>query len=152
MSQNAVETQETINEEAVIRTLIDAWADSFRNKNIDKMLSHYAQDMVFFGLAPPLKQAGADTFKKSLENWFPGFEGPIGYELTDLKIVVNGNAAFAHSVNHMTGKRKEGEFGVWIRSTLGFHKIDGKWLITHEHLSVPFYMEGSFKAAVDLKP
>jgi ketosteroid isomerase-like protein len=41
---------------------------------------------------------------------------------------------------------------MWLRETLCFRKIDGKWKITHEHESVPFYMDGSFKAAVDLKP
>jgi len=24
--------------------------------------------------------------------------------------------------------------------------------VTHEHVSVPFYMDGSYRAAVDLKP
>jgi ketosteroid isomerase-like protein len=41
---------------------------------------------------------------------------------------------------------------LWFRETLGFRKIDGKCAITHEHKSVPFYMDGSFKAAIDLKP
>jgi hypothetical protein len=41
---------------------------------------------------------------------------------------------------------------LWFRATLGFRKIDGRWKITNEHSSVPFYMDGSFKAAVDLKP
>jgi PhnB protein len=31
-------------------------------------------------------------------------------------------------------------------------KKDGGWKAMHEHLSVPFYMDGSKKAAVDLKP
>ncbi|WP_446719495.1 hypothetical protein [Inquilinus sp. OTU3971] len=26
------------------------------------------------------------------------------------------------------------------------------WVIVHEHESVPFYMDGSLRAAVDLKP
>lgn len=41
---------------------------------------------------------------------------------------------------------------LWFRATLGFRKIAGQWKIVHEHSSVPFYMDGSFKAAVDLKP
>jgi ketosteroid isomerase-like protein len=41
---------------------------------------------------------------------------------------------------------------LWFREILGFRKIDGEWTITHEHSSVPFYMDGSFKAAIDLKP
>jgi ketosteroid isomerase-like protein len=36
--------------------------------------------------------------------------------------------------------------------TACYRKIKGKWLITHEHVSVPFYMDGSYRAAVDLKP
>jgi hypothetical protein len=30
--------------------------------------------------------------------------------------------------------------------------MGGKWAIVHEHVSVPFYMDGSYKAAIDLKP
>jgi ketosteroid isomerase-like protein len=39
-----------------------------------------------------------------------------------------------------------------MRSTIGLRKIEGKWLVTHEHTSVPNYMDGSDKAAIDLKP
>jgi ketosteroid isomerase-like protein len=41
---------------------------------------------------------------------------------------------------------------MWFRVTLGLRRIDGKWLVTHEHSSVPFYMDGSLRAAVDLNP
>jgi ketosteroid isomerase-like protein len=36
--------------------------------------------------------------------------------------------------------------------TLGCRRIDGAWKIVHEHASVPFAMDGSFRALVDLKP
>jgi len=29
---------------------------------------------------------------------------------------------------------------------------DGRWQITHEHQSVPFEMDGSFTASIDLQP
>jgi PhnB protein len=55
--------------------------------------------------------------------------------------------------NRIHGKRTDGsETNVWIRLTLCFRKIGGAWKVTHEHTSVPFYMDGSFKAAVDLTP
>ena len=44
------------------------------------------------------------------------------------------------------------EVKLWYRQTLSFRKIDGEWKISHEHTSVPFYMDGSFRAAIDLKP
>jgi ketosteroid isomerase-like protein len=39
-----------------------------------------------------------------------------------------------------------------VRATICYRKIDGKWMVTHEHVSVPFYMDGTYRAAVDLKP
>ena len=39
-----------------------------------------------------------------------------------------------------------------MRATVGYRKTNGKWMITHEHVSLPFYMDGSYRAAVDLKP
>jgi ketosteroid isomerase-like protein len=43
------------------------------------------------------------------------------------------------------------ETDVWVRSTIRYRKIDGKWMIAPEHVSVPFYMY-SGKASVDLRP
>jgi ketosteroid isomerase-like protein len=42
-------------------------------------------------------------------------------------------------------------FNLWFRATLCLRKIDGQWLIAHEHNSTPFYMD-SMKAALDLEP
>jgi hypothetical protein len=54
---------------------------------------------------------------------------------------------------HIIGKRTSDEqTDVWVRATVGFAKEDGGWKATHEHFSVPFYMDGSNKAAIDLKP
>jgi PhnB protein len=39
-----------------------------------------------------------------------------------------------------------------VRATVGCRKIADRWKVTHEHSSVPFYMDGSYKAAVDLRP
>ena len=40
---------------------------------------------------------------------------------------------------------------MWVRTTVCFRKIDGTWLITHEHNSVPFNPETG-KASLDLAP
>ncbi len=57
--------------------------------------------------------------------------------------------------NHKVVSRDE-----WLaaRKTCGLRrpsasaKSTASGTITHEHSSVPFYMDGSFKAAIDLKP
>jgi ketosteroid isomerase-like protein len=53
----------------------------------------------------------------------------------------------------MRGTRTGGEkTDLWFRHTVCFRKVDGTWKIVHFHESVPFYMDGSYKAAIDLKP
>ena len=139
--------------EAEIRQLIDNWAAALRAKDSNALMSHYTPDILVFDLAPPLQYAGIDAYRKNFEEWFPSFEGPIGYEIRDLSITTGDDAAFSHSLNRISGTRTSGEqTDVWVRATVGFRKVDGKWRIAHEHASVPFYMDGSFKAAVDLKP
>jgi uncharacterized protein (TIGR02246 family) len=140
-------------DEAQISTLIDDLAKAVRAKNVDRVMSHYAADIVTFDLAPPLERRGAHALKASLEAWFPTFRGPVGYEIRDLSITAGDDVAFCRSLNRISGTRTNGEAtDVWVRATVGLRVIDGKWLIVHAHESVPFYMDGSYRAAVDLKP
>lgn len=139
--------------EAEIRELMDDWVKAVRAKDVNRLMSHYAADIVTFDLAPPLQYTGADALKKSLEEWFPTFRGPVGYEIRDLNITAGDDIAFCRSLNRISGARTDGEeTDVWVRATVCCRKINGKWRVTHEHVSVPFYMDGSYKAAVDLKP
>ncbi len=39
----------------------------------------------------------------------------------------------------------------WHRWTACFRKVNGKWLVTHQHVSLPSDLE-SGKAVMDLKP
>jgi uncharacterized protein (TIGR02246 family) len=141
------------NDEAQIRALIDGWAKAISAKDINGVMANYAADIVTFDLAPPLEYTGTDALKKSLQEWFSTFRGPVGYEIRDLCITTGDDVAFCRSLNRISGARTDGEeTNVWVRTTVGLRKIDGKWLIVHEHSSVPFYMDGSGRAAVDLKP
>jgi uncharacterized protein (TIGR02246 family) len=139
--------------EAQIYALIDAWAQAIRARDINGVMSHYAADIVTFDLAPPLQYVGAEALRKNLQAWFATFRGPVGYEMRDLSITASDDVAFCHSRNRISGTRTNGEeTDVWVRATVGLRRIDGRWKITHEHASVPFYMDGSYKAAVDLQP
>jgi ketosteroid isomerase-like protein len=89
-----------------------------------------------------------DMYKKELAEWFATFQGAVGLEVPSLSITVGDRVAFATSLNRITGKRTHGEqTDVWVRATTGFAKKDRRWKATHEHFSIPFYMDGSYKAA-----
>ena len=138
-------------EEAEIRALLDDWVGALRAKDSRKVVSHHAQAFVQFSLAPPLLSAAADA--KGLDAWFATWRGPLVYELHALRITVGGDVAFSHSLNRLSGTKLEGETPeVWFRQTLCLRKFGTEWKLVHEHESVPFYMDGSYRAAVDLKP
>ena len=138
-------------EDVAIRCVIDAWTQALHDKDAKAEAACMASDRVVYSLAPPLvePQDGGD----GLQAWFDTWSGPIGYALSDLTLAAAGDVAFAHGLAHMTGTKTDGETpDLWFRITLGLRKRAATWKIVHVHESVPFLMDGSFKAAVDLKP
>jgi ketosteroid isomerase-like protein len=141
-------------DEALIRRRVEEWAEAIRAKDVDKVISCYAPEIVSFNLAPPLRERlGTDAYRRFYEEWFGSFEGPIAYEVHELEVAVGGDVGFIHSLNRLAGKKKTGEDNdMWVRVTAGLRRVDGEWRVTHEHVSVPLRMDGSFKAAIHLKP
>lgn len=138
--------------EPVIRGLVDRWAKAIRAKDVDGVVANYAPDVVAFDIVPPLRSVGIDAQRGGLEAWFPTWRGPIGYDVRDLTITAGDDVAFSQSLNRISGTKTDGEeVDVWVRVTVGYRKLDGRWMVTHEHVSVPFDMENG-QALVDLKP
>ena len=141
------------NDDAQFRTIIEDYAEGLRNKDADRCVSHYADDISQFDLMPPLEHRGKETARGNLAEWFKTFDGPIGVETTDLAISAGAETAFADCFNHISGTSTNGQANDhWVRVTICFRKTGEQWLVTHEHVSVPFYMDGSLRAAIDLKP
>jgi ketosteroid isomerase-like protein len=70
----------------------------------------------------------------------------------DLSVTAADEAAFCHYLYRVTGTMTNGrEVDMWVRSTVCFRKVEGAWVVAHEHTSVPFDAE-SGKASVNLKP
>jgi ketosteroid isomerase-like protein len=70
-----------------------------------------------------------------------------------MKVVVRGELAFAYGFSRVSARTKAGEdAGWWMRLTACLSRQGDGWKIVHEHTSVPFHMDGSFRAALDLSP
>lgn len=139
-------------DESLIRKLIDDREKAVRNKDVHGCTANSAPDIVSFDVVNPLQRLGSDALRKRAEEWFASFQGMIGYETRDLSITAGRDVAFAHGLSHVSATRTHGgQLDMWWRTTICFSKIDGKWMVTHEHNSVPFEVE-SGKASLDLKP
>jgi len=124
--------------EDLIRQRVENWAKALRAKDIDGLMSLYAPDIVSFDLDPPLRYGGTDNKRSAWQEFFALHTGPIGYEIGDLNVTTQGELAFAHSLNHVSGALASGHFSnMWVRWTACFRRIDGTWLVVHDHVSVP---------------
>ena len=140
--------------EAGIRALIDERTAAMRDKDAARAVATLASDVVVFELAPPLS-VGAEPAHDAaaLAVWLAGWDGPVGVEMRDLHIETGGDIGWSRSLNRLYGKLTNGrEVDMWFRSTLAFRKVDGAWKIAHGHSSVPFLMDGSYRAALELVP
>ncbi len=139
-------------DEFQIRALIENKIKAVRVKDVDGATSKYASDVLSFDVVDPLRYFGADAIRKRLEEWFSSFQGSIGLEIRDLNITVGETLAFSHCLNHVSATTTAGgKLDMWWRETACYRKLEDKWLITHQHSSVPFNV-GSGKASLDLRP
>jgi ketosteroid isomerase-like protein len=144
-----------------IRQLLDTQHSALRAKDPDQLLGTYTDDLVSFSLAPPLQLSGAAALdREGLLGWFGTWDGPIIETIAELTSVVaeSEGIAYCHGLVNLQGTKRAGggyEGGpvdLWFRSTWGLRRSDGEWKVAHEHNSTPFYMDGSDRAANDLKP
>jgi uncharacterized protein (TIGR02246 family) len=140
------------NDEAEIRQQIDRFVKAFRARDVNLMMSLYAPGMVSFDIVPPLQDVGKDVYRKVWEETFALFQEPIDIEICDLSITTGNDIAFSHKLLRLQATRTNGQkTPYWERLTFCFRKIDDKWMIAHEHVSVPADLK-SGRAVLDLKP
>jgi uncharacterized protein (TIGR02246 family) len=124
--------------ESEVRALLDRRVEACRAKDLDKLMSLYASDIVYFDVVPPLQFKGPDEVRRNFKRWFDEYEGSIGLETHELQLAVSADVAFVHMLHVDSGTRNNGVDGaVWIRSTVCCRRSNDKWLITHEHISMP---------------
>ena len=132
---------ERVAEDAPVRELrahLESLAQAIRDKDVGNLMTHYSPDVYVFDARPPLDIHGTDEYRKNFERWFASMQGPIHYEMKDLRISMSESHAFSFCLGHIKGTRPSGEkVDYWVRVTSGLQKVNGEWLIAHEHVSMP---------------
>jgi ketosteroid isomerase-like protein len=148
VTNRAVQTKSF--EESQIRQIMQDIFNSIRLRDVDGILSHYDEDAVLFDVCDELQ-----TNTQGLRNiWKECFDGTPEYtcEALDFQIELENQIAFGHGLVHARGRTNEGEVvDLWMRLSNAFRKLGGRWVIVHEHYSVP----GDFangKLLQDLEP
>ncbi len=135
-----------------IRARIDNWTQAVRSADVKAIMSFYAPDMVAFDAVSQLQFKGADAYGKHWEACLAMCPGPMVFKIGELDIAVENDLAFAHCLVQCGMQDDKGqEKTSWMRMTSGYRKINGAWMIVHEHFSAPFDMQTG-KALFDIEP
>lgn len=125
--------------EAAVRTRLNAWLDASRAMDLAAIRACYAPDVVSYDCHSAFQYRGLDAYSKHLEMCFSHMAGPTTLEIHELSVVADEHVAFCHLTMRCGCISKAGsEHWSWLRSTVCMRKIDGQWLITHDHCSAPF--------------
>jgi ketosteroid isomerase-like protein len=140
------------NNDAAVPAALDLWAKATRAMDIDAIMACYARNVVSYDCHSAFQFRDAAAHRKHLEMCFPYMQGPITFDVHELSIASQDDLAFCHFTAHCGCKGHDGnEHWSWLRFTSCLRKIDGKWLIVHDHCSAPFDpMSG--KAMLDAGP
>jgi uncharacterized protein (TIGR02246 family) len=125
-------------DEAQLRDLVESWASSVRARNIDGIIARHARDIVLFDVPPPVQVRGLDAYRTSWEQFFPWLGDAGVFEVRELSVTAGDDVAFCHGLIHCAGVETSGKkVELAVRLTVCFRKIDGQWLVVHEHHSEP---------------
>ena len=125
---------------AQIRALEARFTAAFNAKDLSAIMKVYVPggSLVVFDVVPPRQYVGAAAYRKDWEDFLALFKGPLKFSITDLAITAGRTVAFSHSIQRVEGTDKDGKpIDLTVRLTDGYRKIGGRWLIVHEHVSVP---------------
>lgn len=130
--------------EAEIRSVIEGFNAAVLKRDVDAICAYYDKDIVSFDAIKALQFKGRDAYRQHWQECMDACpnsgEGFIKQQ--ELTIQVSGDTAFSHCIHGCGGPGENGEINTyWMRYSAGYRKINGNWLIVHEHYSAPFDMQ-----------
>ena len=121
-----------------VRAVLEDWAAAKRLSRRDDILKHHSPTLVIFDVLPPMMYESAEAYRCSWDAWQPDTQGEAVFHLENLTITAGNDVAFAHSFIRCDGTLPNGKtFEDLVRATFCLNKIDGSWVVQHQHVSKP---------------
>jgi len=133
-----VSAGEARHDETAVRDLIEAWAAAVRRKDLAGILRNHSSDVLMFDVPPPLKSEGIDAYRRTWDIFFAWSREPVKFDIAEMHVTVAADVAFAAALMRCAGVEPNGEtIELDFRLTVGLRKSHGRWIIMHEHHSIP---------------
>jgi ketosteroid isomerase-like protein len=127
---------------AQIKALYEQFTTAFRHKDVDGVMSVYVAgpSLFVFDVGTPREHVGSDSYRADWKSLFASLKGSTipSFGITEMSMASSGDVAYSHSIQHFSATMTNGQpLALTVRVTDVLRKINGKWLIVMEHVSVP---------------
>jgi ketosteroid isomerase-like protein len=125
--------------ESDIRTVITSWVDGIVACDLDAVVANHARDIVMFDVPPPFEGIrGIAAYRDCWPPFFDFIRSGATFELVELDVVAGDDVAFAFGLLRCGGEEELAERPAnRLRLSMGLRKVNGAWVIAHEHHSFP---------------
>ena len=115
----------------LVREVITRWETAVQNRDMAGTLANHSPDILMFDVPEPIQARGLAEYRETWELFFTYSPGGVeSFHLRELDLMVDGSLAVAHALLDVVD--------VKCRLTSVLRKIDGEWMIVHEHHSSPW--------------
>src|SRR5262245_8243327 len=82
---------------------------------------------------------GIDAYKQTWDKFFSWSRYPVAFDIREMKVTAGRDVAFVAALMHCAGTEANGDdIELDFRLTIGLRRqVDGRWMVTHEHHSIP---------------
>jgi uncharacterized protein (TIGR02246 family) len=130
--------EKSAKDEADVREVIQSWLAAIKRKDFAGILQNHSPDIVMFDVPPPFQSRGIDAYRATWDLFFACSSYPVVFDITEMNIIAGADVAFAVATMRCTEPGDHGQReSLHFRLTMGLRKINGQWIIMHEHHSVP---------------
>lgn len=132
-------TQPTHGSEHEVREAMARWSAALEAKDLDALIAEYADDAVVIDIRPGAFVVGRDAIRAMWGGSLPQFPKAFRSEYRDVRIVAGGgDVAVAFGEHRIVAPDQPAGDGMWLRFTIAYRKVEGRWLSVHDHVSIPF--------------
>lgn len=130
----------TANDVEMIETTMREASAAVERNDLAGLLSmfHDAPDTFIYDFSPP-RRIDLDGLRASFTGMADAADGPLVCEVVEMQThVLSDDIAWTAAVMHVAATMKDGSsLDLTYRATDLWRKIDERWVVIHEHASVP---------------
>jgi uncharacterized protein (TIGR02246 family) len=124
--------------ESAVRDLLERWAAAVRAKNMPEVLANHASDFVMFDVPAPFESRGLGAYEDTWKLFYSNQPDPVAFDIKRLEVIAGDDVAFAFAhMQCIEPTEREQRTPLDFRLSVGLRRVEGRWLIVHEHHSVP---------------